>query len=78
MKREDTTLYQEIEALSSLVKPIHIDDPEERVECTIYEIPDLQSSLDWDVPTRGFKIIEKEYNIVSGEKPTPEKKHFCV
>ncbi len=24
--------------------------------------------LDWDVPTRGFKIVEKVYKIVSGEK----------
>ena len=68
VKREDTTLYQEIDVLSQMLEPIHIDDREERVECWIYEIPELQASLDWDVPTRGFKIMEKTYNIVSGEK----------
>jgi hypothetical protein len=68
VKREDTTLYQEIETLSQMVDPIYVDDRENRVESWIYEIPELQTSLDWDVPTRGFKIIEKIYKIVSGEK----------
>lgn len=68
VKREDTTLYQEIDVLSQMVDPIHIDDREERVESWIYEIPELQRSLDWDVPTRGFRILEKKYKIVSGEK----------
>jgi len=68
VKREDTTLYQEIEVLSYKVEPVYVDDREERVERWIYEIPDLQVSLGWEVSTRGFKIIEKEYKIVSGEK----------
>ena len=68
VKREDTTLYQEIDILSGMVEPIYVDDREERVECWIYEVPELQASLDWDVPTRGFKITEKEYKIESGEK----------
>ena len=68
VKNERTDVYKEIEALSELIEPIHIDDPEERIEAWIYEISELQKSLDWDVPTRGFKIIEKEYKIVSGEK----------
>ena len=68
VKREDTTLYQEIDVLSQMVDPIPIDDRENRVEGWIYEVPELQSSLDWDVPTRGFKIIEKTYKIESGEK----------
>jgi hypothetical protein len=68
VKREDTTLYKEIDILSQMVDPIHIDDREERLESWIYEIPELQASLDWDVPTRGFRIIEKPYKIVSGEK----------
>jgi len=38
------------------------------MECWIYEIPELQASLTWDVPTRGFKIRERKYKIVSGEK----------
>jgi hypothetical protein len=73
VKREDTTLYQEIDVLSQRVEPIYVepiymDDREERVESWVYEIPELQASLDWDVPTRGFKILEKKYKIVSGEK----------
>ncbi len=68
VKRQDTTLYQEIAVLSQLVEPMYVDDREERVESWVYEIPELQVSLDWDVPTRGFKILEKKYKIVSGEK----------
>jgi hypothetical protein len=68
VKREDTTLYKEIDTLSGMVEPIHIDDREECVESWIYEVPELQVSLDWDVPTRGYRIIEKPYKIVSGEK----------
>ena len=65
---EVTTLYKEIEALWGMVESIHVDDTEKRVESWIYEIPDIQRSLDWDVPTRGFRITEKAYKIVSGEK----------
>ena len=50
------------------VEPIYVDDREEGVESWVYEIPELQVSLDWDVPTRGFRILEKTYKIVSGEK----------
>jgi hypothetical protein len=79
VKREDTTLYQEIDILSQKVEPIHIDDREERVECFIYEIPELQVCLDWDVPTRGFKITEKKYKIESGEKIyTKEETFLCM
>ena len=79
VKREDTTLYQEIDVLSQMVDPMHIDDRDERVESWIYEVPELQVSLDWDVPTRGFKIIEKEYKIESGEKVyTREETFLCM
>jgi hypothetical protein len=79
VKREDTTLYKEIDVLSQLVEPMHIDDREERVESFIYEVPELQESLDWDVPTRGFRILEKEYKIESGEKVyTKEETFLCM
>jgi len=68
VKDERTTMYKEIQTLSALVKPIYADDWEEQMECWIYEIPELQASLTWDVPTRGFKIRERKYKIVSGEK----------
>ena len=68
MKDARTTLYKEIETLSGMVEPIHIDDRKNRVESWTYEIPELQKSLAWDVPTRGFKILEKAYKIVLGKK----------
>jgi hypothetical protein len=68
VKDARTTLYKEIETLSQMVEPIHINDRENRVESLIYEIPELHAVLDWDVPTRGFKIIEKTYKIASEEK----------
>ncbi|MFC1717639.1 transposase, partial [Candidatus Poribacteria bacterium] len=68
VKDARTTLYKEIETLSQMVEPIHVDDRENRVESWIYEVPELHAVLDWDVPTRGFKITEKAYKIVSGEK----------
>jgi len=68
VKDARTTLYKEINTLSQMVEPIHVDDRENRIESLIYEIPELHAVLDWDVPTRGFKIIEKAYKIVSGKK----------
>jgi len=68
VKDARTTLYKEIETLSQMVEPIYVDDRENRIESLIYEIPELHAVLDWDVPTRGFKIIEKAYKIVSGKK----------
>lgn len=68
VKDERTTMYKEIQTLSALVKPIYTNDWEEQMECWIYEIPELQASLAWDVPTRGFKIRERKYKIVSREK----------
>jgi len=79
VKRDDTTLYQEIETLSDRIEPIHIDDREDRVECWIYEIDQIQGALDWDVPTRGFKIIEKDYKIDKGNKVyTKEETFRCM
>lgn len=76
VKREDTTLYQEIEVLSERIAPIHIDDKENRVESWIYEIDQIQGALDWNIPTRGFKIIEKEYKIAKGEKVYTNQETF--
>jgi len=79
VRDERTTLYKEIETLSRMVEPIHIDDRENRVESWIYEIPELQRSLDWDLPTRGFRILEKGYKIVYGEKVyTKEETFLCM
>ena len=79
VKRENTTLYQEIEVLSERIDPIHVDDREDRVECWIYEIDQIQGALDWDIPTRGFKIIEKDYKIDNGNKVyTKEETFRCM
>ncbi len=79
VKDERTTLYKEIEALSALVDPIHVDDWEKQIEYWIYEIPSLQESLGWEVPIRGFKVTEKEYKLVSGEKVyTKEQTFRCM
>jgi hypothetical protein len=58
VKDERTHLYQEIEALSQLVKPLEDYDPKDGVAYTIYEVPDLHVSLGWEIPLRGFKITE--------------------
>jgi hypothetical protein len=59
--------------------PIHVDDRENRLESWIYEVPELHTVLGWDVPTRGFRIIEKSYKIVSREKVyTKEETFLCM
>ena len=79
VKDERTTLYQEIEALSALVEPIYVNDREEQIEYWTYEIPELQGSSGWEVPIRGFKVIEKQYRIVSGEQIyTKEETFHCM
>ena len=44
---------------------IYVNDWEEQIEYWIYEITDLQELLGWEIPIRGFKVIEKQYKIVS-------------
>jgi hypothetical protein len=79
VKDKRTTLYKEIEALSALVEPLYVNDWEEQIEYWVYEIPDLQESLGWEVPIRGFKVIEKDYKIVSGEQVyTKEETFNCM
>ncbi|MFC1716526.1 hypothetical protein ACFL6S_22860, partial [Candidatus Poribacteria bacterium] len=68
VKDARTILYKEIDTLSQMVEPTYVDDRDNGVESLIYEIPELHAVLDWDVPTRGFKIMENTYKIVSGEK----------
>jgi len=79
VKNERTDLYKEIESLSELVKPVVINDWQEQVECWIYEIPCLSEWLAKDIPTRGFKIIEKSYKEESGKRIyTKEEVFRCV
>lgn len=62
VKNERTHLYKEIDALSSLTEPITGYDAKEGVAYTIYEIPQVHLSIGWDIPLRGFKIIETTAN----------------
>jgi hypothetical protein len=79
VKNERTDLYKEIESLSELVIPVVINDWQEKVECWIYEIPCLSEWLATDIPTRGFKIIEKSYKEESGKRIyTKEEVFRCV
>jgi len=79
VKDKRTTLYKEITTLSQMVEPMHVDDRENQVESWIYEVPALEASLDWDIPTRGFRIVEKPYKIESREKIyTKEETFVCM
>jgi len=79
VKNERTDLYKEIESLSELVRPVVINDWKEKVESWIYEIPGLSAWLAEEVPTRGFKIIEKSYKEESGKRIyTKEEVFRCV
>lgn len=66
VKDERTTLYQEIEALSALVTPIHIDDREEQVEYWIREVPDLHISLGWKIPNRPISRVQAHRGCSKG------------
>lgn len=73
-------MYQEIEALSTLVEPITGYDEKENLKYEIYEIPDLQSIIGWDnIQVRGFKIIEKT-RIIQNKKIIGLKENifFCA
>ncbi len=79
VKNERTNMYKEIESLSKSVVPIHKDDRDEQIEYWIYEIPHLEVSIGWQIPIRGFKIIEKHYKIKSSEKIyTKQETFLCM
>jgi len=64
VKREDSLIYKEIEALSTLTRPIVGYDKEKSIYYQIYEISSLNRSINWDIPLRGFKIIENKQRKV--------------
>ena len=74
VKNEDSVIYQEIEALSTLTKAITGYDKEKGLVYQIYEIPSLHQSINWDIPLRGFKIIERKQS----KKGVIENTFFCV
>ena len=74
VKNEDSVIYKEIEALSTLTKPITGYDKEKGLVYEIYEIPSLNRSINWDIPLRGFKIIERKQT----KKGVIENTFFCA
>jgi len=76
VKDQRTTLYKEIETLSAFVKPVYVNDWEQQLEYWIYEVPSLEVSLGWDIPVRGFRVIEAQYRIDSGEKIYTKREIF--
>ncbi len=66
VKDERTTLYKEIDTLSQMVEPIHVDDRENRVESLIYEIPELSV----------FPRSRRSDN--GAQLPPPPKCHLCT
>lgn len=65
VKDERTTLYQEICALATFVSPVCGEEKNGRLQYEIYEIPNLHQSLDWDIPLRGFLVIERTRHVES-------------
>jgi len=74
VKSEDSLIYREIQALSTLTQPIKGYDEEKSIVYQIYEIPSLHQSIGWDIPLRGFKIIETKQT----KKGTKENTFFCA
>jgi hypothetical protein len=74
VKREDSLIYKEIEALSTLTKPIVGYDNQKSVAYEIYEIPSLHQSIGWNIPIRGVKIIERKQT----KKGLIENTFLCV
>jgi hypothetical protein len=76
VKDKRTTLYKEIETLSAFVEPVYVNDWEQQLEYWVYEVPHLETSLGWEIPVSGFRIIEAKYKIDSGEKIYTKKEIF--
>ncbi len=79
VKNERTELYKEIEILSTLVRPVIINDWQNKVESWIYEVSGISEWLAPEIAIRGFKIVEKSYKEESGKRIyTKEEKFYCV
>jgi len=78
VKDERTTLYQEILALSKLVKPICGENKDGTLRYHIYEIDNLHHSLDWSIPLRGFLVIEQTRHVKNGKIRWDETSFLCA
>ena len=78
VKDERTTLYQEILALSKLVKPICGENKDGTLRYHIYEIDNLHHSLDWSIPLREFLVIEQTRHVENGKIRWDETSFLCA
>jgi len=74
VKNKESLIYREIEALSALTQPIVGYDEQKSIRYEIYEIPSLHQSIKWDIPLRGFKMIERKQT----KKGVIENTFFCA
>lgn len=79
VKDESSQLYKEIDNLSTISKPIKGYDIEENLFYLIYQIPDIDKSIGWDIPLTGYKIIERK-KIIKNKKIIgyEENTFFCA
>jgi len=78
VKDERTTLYQEINALATFVEPICGENGDGTLRYSIYEISNLHQSLGWDVPLRGFLVIERVRHVKNGKITWSEQRFLCA
>lgn len=78
VKDERTALYQEILALATLVSPICGEDKNGALRYEIYEIDDLQVSLGWEIPLRGFLVIERTRHVQNKRITWTEQRFLCA
>jgi hypothetical protein len=78
VKNESTTLYQEILALATLVKPICGEDKDGALRLKIYEISNLHQSLGWSIPLRGFLIVEQTRHVKNKQITWTEERFLCA
>jgi len=78
VKNESTTLYQEILALATLVKPICGEDKDGTLRLKIYEISNLHQSLGWSIPLRGFLIVEQTRHVKNKQITWTEERFLCA
>ena len=78
VKDERTTLYQEILALAQLVEPICGADKDGALRYEIYEIDNINHSLGWEIPLRGFLVIERTRHVQKGQIRWDETRFLCA
>ena len=78
VKDERTTLYQEILALAKMTPPICGEDKKGQLRYEIYEVLHLHQSIGWQIPLRGFLIIERTRHVQQGEITWAENHFLCA